>query len=355
MQATDVQANIDEAALVTLAAEFRGDLLGRDQVGYEEARRVWNGTINRNPVLIARCSGVADVIRAVDFARTQHLLVAVRGGAHHVAGDAVCDNGIVIDLSKMNAVHVDPTARLARVQAGARWRDVDHETQAFGLATVGGVVSSTGVSGLTLGGGIGWLMRKHGLTCDNLLSADLATADGRFLTASEENHPDLFWALRGGGGNFGVVTSFEFALHEVGPVLGGLALFGAEEAGTVLRGYRDLLHACPDELCTLPVFLHAPPEEWVPPEAHNAPALALVACWAGSIPGPRAFREGCWRGPRAIAPGSPPRWRSSARACWTSSRRWCRPSSSSRPSTRPTGPKGSRRSTNRPGEPASLG
>src|SRR5262245_21339927 len=215
---------------------FRGRLIHADHADYATARAVWNGTIDRRPRLIARCLGAADVVAAVRFARDHGLEIAIRGGGHNVAGTAVCDGGMVIDLSAMRAVRVDPKGRRAWVQGGALWGDVDHETQAHGLATTGGIVSHTGVGGLTLGGGVGWLMRKHGLTVDNLLAADVVTADGERLRASEDEHPELFWALRGGGGNFGVVTSFEFRLHPVGPtVMAGPILWDASDAGEVLR------------------------------------------------------------------------------------------------------------------------
>jgi FAD/FMN-containing dehydrogenase len=194
---------------------FRGDVIARDRNGYDDARALWNGTVDRRPRLIARCSGTADVAAAVRFARARGLEIAVRGGGHNVAGTAVCDDGIVIDLSAMRAIAVDPVERTALVQGGALWGDVDHKTQAHGLATTGGMVSHTGVGGLSLGGGLGWLMRKHGLTVDNLVEAELVTAEGDIIRASANDHPDLFWALRGGGGNFGVVSSFRFTLHPV--------------------------------------------------------------------------------------------------------------------------------------------
>src|SRR5262245_36357113 len=239
---------------------FRGDLITPDHRDYDDARAVWSGTVDRRPRLIARCSGTADVAAAVRFARDGDLEIAVRGGGHNVAGTAVCDDGIVIDLSAMRAVRVDPANRKAWVQGGALWGDVDHETQAHGLATTGGIVSHTGVAGLTLGGGVGWLMRKHGLTVDNLFAVDVVTADGELLRASDDEHPDLFWALRGGGGNFGVVTSFEFRLHSVGPaVLAGPILWDASKAREVLRFYRDFIRDTPDELGTIVRFGTAPP------------------------------------------------------------------------------------------------
>jgi FAD/FMN-containing dehydrogenase len=207
---------------------FRGQIIIAGHAGYDDARAIWNGAIDRYPRLIARCSGPADVAAAVRFARYHGLEVAVRGGGHNVAGTAVCDDGIVIDLSEMRAVWVDPASRTARVQGGALWGDVDHETQVHGLATTGGIVSHTGVAGLTLGGGLGWLMRKHGLTVDNLLAANVVTANGDMLRVSDDEHPDLFWALRGGGGNFGVVTSFDFRLHPVGPMSWPVRFFGTQ-------------------------------------------------------------------------------------------------------------------------------
>src|SRR5829696_769737 len=219
---------------------FRGELLRPQDPGYEDARKVWNGSISRFPALIARCAGVADVIAAVKFAKDNGLLVAVRGGGHSYPGHSVCDGGIVIDLSKMKGIRVDPEARTARVQPGALWGELDHETQAVGLATTGGFVSHTGVAGLTLGGGIGWLHRKHGLTIDQLLSVDLITAGGEFVKASETENAELFWGLRGGGGNFGIATEFEFRLHPVGPtVLAGAIFWPMEDAPALLRFYRE--------------------------------------------------------------------------------------------------------------------
>jgi FAD/FMN-containing dehydrogenase len=248
------------------------------------ARAIWNGTIDRRPQLIARCIGSADVVAAVRFAREHDLEIAIRGGGHNVAGTAVCDDGIVIDLSAMRGVRVDPASRRAWVQGGALWGDVDHETQAHGLATTGGIVSHTGVAGLTLGGGVGWLMRKHGLTIDNLLAVDIVTANGELLRASEDKHPDLFWALRGGGGNFGVVTSFEFQLRPVGPtVLAGPIFWDATDAGEVLRFYRDFIRDIPDEFGTVVRFGAAPPLPIIPEELHWRPVLMLGTCHAGPV------------------------------------------------------------------------
>ncbi len=279
-------------------AGFRGRLIDAEHADYATARALWNGAIDRRPRLIARCIGAADVVAAVRFARDHDLQIAIRGGGHNVAGTAVCDDGIVIDLSAMRAVRVDPAERRAWVQGGALWGDVDHETQVHGLATTGGIVSHTGVAGLTLGGGIGWLMRKHGLTVDNRLAVDVVTADGKLLRASDDEHPDLFWALRGGGGNFGVVTAFEFRLHCVGPtVLAGPILWDASAAGEVLRFYRDFVRDAPDELGTVVRFGTAPPLPGIPEHLHWRPVLLVGNCYAGPIEdgerhlGPlRAFR-----------------------------------------------------------------
>jgi FAD/FMN-containing dehydrogenase len=263
---------------------FDGQLIEPEHPDYDTARAVWNGAVARRPRLIARCTGAADVAAAVRYARANNLEIAIKGGGHNVAGTAVCDDGLVIDLSNMRAVLVDPTNRTARVQGGALWGDVDRETQAHGLATTGGIVSHTGVAGLTLGGGIGWLMRKHGLTVDNLVSADLVTADGDHVRASEDMHPDLFWALRGGGGNFGVVTSFEFRLHPVGPILlAGPLIWDAADAPEVLRLYRDLLGDAPDELGSVVRFGTAPPAPDFPEDLHWRPVMIINVCYAGSV------------------------------------------------------------------------
>ncbi|MFC5578305.1 FAD-binding oxidoreductase [Lysobacter niabensis] len=263
---------------------FHGQQITADHPDYDKARALWNGAIDRHPRLIARCSEIADVVAAVRFARDRGLEIAIRGGGHNVAGTAVCDEGIVIDLSAMRAVRVDPDRGTASVQGGALWGDVDQQTQAHGLATTGGIVSHTGVAGLTLGGGLGWLMRKHGLTIDNLLAADVVTADGERLRASQDQHPDLFWALRGGGGNFGVVTSFEFQLHAVGPtVLAGPILWDAGDAGQVLRFYRDFVRDAPDELGTVVRFGTVPPLPPIPRELHWRPVVLVGACYAGPV------------------------------------------------------------------------
>src|SRR5919112_1919616 len=230
---------LDDATVQDFTASLRGEVLRPTDEGYDEARTIHNGMIDRRPTLIARCAGVADVMASVRFARDQQLLVSVRGGGHGVAGFSVCDGGLMIDLSRMRGVRVDPARQTARAQGGATWGDFDHETQAFGLATTGGVARPTGVAGLTLGGGHGFLMRKHGLVCDNLLSVDLVTADGRLLTVSATEHDDLFWGLRGGGGNFGVATSFEYQLHPVSQLLAGLLIYPREKARDLGRLYRE--------------------------------------------------------------------------------------------------------------------
>jgi len=240
---------IEATMVAALGAQMRGSLLDRSHPAYDDSRAIWNAMIDRKPGLIARCAGAADVVSAVRFARDHGLLVAVRGGGHNIAGNAVCDGGVMIDLSAMKSVRVDPVAQRAWVEPGALLADVDKETQAFGLAVPTGINSTTGIAGLTLGGGFGWLTRKYGLTIDNLVSADVVTADGKLLRASATDNPDLFWAIRGGGGNFGIVTAFEFRLHRVGPqVLSGLIVHPFADAEAVLKEYRQAVAAAPDEL-----------------------------------------------------------------------------------------------------------
>jgi FAD/FMN-containing dehydrogenase len=270
---TGTQTVLRGSIVESFRASLRGSLLCAGDGGYDPARTVWNAMIDRRPALIARCQGAADVIGAVRFARTHDLLVSIRGGGHNVAGNAVSDGGLMIDLSPMRGIRVDPAKFVARTEAGALWSAFDHETQAEGLATTGGTVSHTGVAGLTLGGGLGWLMGKHGLTCDNLLAADIVTAEGDLVTVNQSENPDLFWAIRGGGGNFGVVTSFEFQLHPVGPtVLGGMVLYPLDQAGDVLRFYRDYARSSPDELTAFAVLLTTP-------DGH--PAIAVAVGWFG--------------------------------------------------------------------------
>jgi FAD/FMN-containing dehydrogenase len=240
-------------------AEFSGSLLRPTDDGYDEVRRVHNAMIDRRPALIARCRTTADVVAAVNAARDRELEISIRGGGHNVAGRAVTEGGLMIDLSPMKGVHVDPAARTARAQGGVTWGELNRETQLHGLAVTGGAISTTGIAGLTLGGGFGFLMGKHGLTVDNLLSVQVVTADGDVLTVSSGEHPDLFWALRGGGGNFGVVTSFEYRLHSVGPtVIGGAVVHPIEAAGDLFRLYRDVSAAFPDELVGYPALIHSP-------------------------------------------------------------------------------------------------
>jgi FAD/FMN-containing dehydrogenase len=265
-----------------LRTTFRGALLRPGEEGYDEARRVWNGEIDRRPALIARCAGADDVAAAVRFAGTHDLPVSVRGGGHAVAGHAVCDDGVMIDLSLMKAIAVDPERRVARAAGGVLWRELDRATQAFGLATPGGIISDTGIGGLTLGGGLGHLMRKHGLTVDNLVGAELVTADGEHVRTDAETEPELFWGLRGGGGNFGVVTAFEYRLHPVGPlVLGGSVFWALDDIPQVLRALREYAPEAPDELGITLAMMHAPPLPLLPPEHTGKPVLGLVLVWAG--------------------------------------------------------------------------
>jgi FAD binding domain/Berberine and berberine like len=269
--------------LDSLRQVIEGEVIRRGDAAYDEARRVWNGEIDRSPAMIVRCAGVSDVAAAVRFARERDLLVSVRGGGHGVGGHAVCDGGLVIDLSPMKAIEVEPSRRTARAEAGVLWGELDRETQAFGLATTGGVVTHTGIAGLTLGGGIGWLMRKHGATVDNLLSAEVVTSEGDVVTASAKEHPDLFWAIRGGGGNFGVVTSFEYRLHRVGPlVLAGPIFHSLDHAPELLRFYRDFIADAPDELTTIFNLRRAPTLPLLPPEVHGRPVAIVMVCYAGS-------------------------------------------------------------------------
>jgi FAD/FMN-containing dehydrogenase len=272
-----------------LVDRLRGRVIAPSDPGYDEARAVWNGMIDRRPALVARCTGTADVIAAVDFAREHHLTPTVKAGGHGVSGAAVSDGGLVIDVSEMREVTLDPHARRARVGAGATWGVVDHETQAFGLAVTGGVDSRTGVGGLTLGGGIGYLARPFGLTIDNLLSAQVVLADGRTVTASEDEEPDLFWALRGGGGRLGVVTSFEYRLHELGPeVMTAQVFHPIEAAGEALAFYREYLAGADDSIACYALFVTVPPVEPFPRHRHGRTALALIACHAGTLDEGRA-------------------------------------------------------------------
>jgi FAD/FMN-containing dehydrogenase len=280
---TETEA-IDGAEVTAFEESVRGQVVLPDDEGYDDARSVWNGMIDKRPAMIAQCAGVADVIASVNFAREHDLLLAVKAGGHSVAGNAVCDGGLVIDLSSMTSVRVDPTARTVRVEPGATMGDLDHETQAFGLATPGGMVSTTGVAGLTLGGGWGWLSRRFGLAVDNLRRVDVVTAAGELVHASEEENPDLFWALRGGGGNFGIVTAFEFDLNEVGPmVLGGMVMHPFEDAVDVLRFHREFTADAPDELACYAAIMTAPQAPFLPEVVHGGKVVVLAPCYSGSI------------------------------------------------------------------------
>ncbi|HVP14070.1 MAG TPA: FAD-binding oxidoreductase, partial [Terriglobales bacterium] len=298
---TDITLRTLEGTTTTLSAtevdalrgRLRGALCLPGEPGYEQARAIWNAMIDRKPALVVRAAGAADVIEAVRLARDRGLLLAVRGGGHNIAGNAVCDRGLMIDLSPMKSVRIDPQGRSARVEPGVTLGEFDREAQAFGLATPLGINSTTGVAGLTLGGGFGWLSRKHGLTVDNLLGADVVTADGTLVHASMRENPDLFWALRGGGGNFGVVTSFEYELHPVGPeVLSGLIVHPFSGARQLLDGYRRVVAAAPPELTAWVVMRKAPPLPFVPAEYHGKEVLVFAACYAGDME----------RGRKAVAP-----------------------------------------------------
>jgi FAD/FMN-containing dehydrogenase len=266
--------SLDDTVVQDFTASLRGEVLRPTDEGYDETRKIHNGMIDRRPTLIARCAGVADVIAAVRFARDQQLLVSVRGGGHSLPGFSVSDGGLMIDLSRMRGVRVDAARQTARADGGVTWGDFDHETQAFGLATTGGLVRQTGIAGLTLGGGHGFLMRKYGLACDNLLSVDLVTAEGRLLTASADENADLFWGLRGGGGNFGVATSFEYRLHQVGPVLGGVLIYPLARAKEIFRIYRDITSAAPDDLNMHAVLATLP---------DGTQVAAVPVCYTGPI------------------------------------------------------------------------
>jgi FAD/FMN-containing dehydrogenase len=266
-----------------LRKQARGEVITPDDGGYEEARKVYNAMIDRRPRVVIRCADPGDVMMAVDFARENQLDLAVRGGEHSVPGFGTVDDGVVIDLSDMRDVFVDPDRRTARSQGGATWGDFNDAAHAFGLATTGGIISTTGVGGLTLGGGIGYLARGFGLSIDNLLSADVVTADGRSIVASESENADLFWAIRGGGGNFGVVTSFEFRLHPVKEVYGGPMFYEVDDAATVLRFYREFILDAPEEFGGFPAWQIAPPLPFIPEDRHGDTFLAFVACWAGPL------------------------------------------------------------------------
>ena len=275
---------IESGAVEDLRASLRGEVVGPGDPGYDEHRKVWNGSIDRRPGLIARCAGVADVRAAVRFGREHGLVVAVRGGGHSFPGLSVCNGGLLIDLGPMRGIRVDPDAGTVRAQAGVLLGELDRETQAFGMAVPSGIVTHTGLAGLTLGGGIGWIMRKHGLTIDQLASVDVVTAEGEFVKASEDHNSDLFWGVRGGGGNFGIVTDFELRLTPLGPdVMAGAVFWPMEDAPEVLRFYRDWIADCPDALMTIVGQRKAPALPVVPPDLVGRRVLAVAACYAGPV------------------------------------------------------------------------
>jgi FAD/FMN-containing dehydrogenase len=277
---TSTQSNV---LARSFASAFGGTVLTRDDEPYDSARAIWNGTVDGHPALIARCRSTEDIAAAVNLTREAGLPLAVRAGGHSVAGLSTCDDGVVIDLSPMRGVSIDPVRRIATVQPGATWADFDTVAAVHGLATTGGLISSTGVAGLTLGGGIGWLQRKYGLSCDNLVAADLVTASGDFVHASETGHEGLLWGLRGGGGNFGIVSRFEFALHPVSTILGGLMLFPLARGKEVLTALREWAVGAPDEASLLAAISTAPPEPFVPAELMGQKVLAIVGCWCGDL------------------------------------------------------------------------
>ena len=290
---TGTDVALDDSTVEEFGSSLHGTLLRVEDTDYNEARSLWNGMISKKPALIVRCANVDDVVKAVDFARENELLVAVRGGGHGVAGSAVCEGGLVVDLSSMKSIQVDPGRRTVRAEGGVTIGELDKETQTYGLATPMGVVSETGIAGLTLGGGIGWLRRKHGLSCDNLLSVELVTADGRLLKASESENPDLFWGIRGGvGGNFGVVTSFEYRLHPVGPeVMFCLVFHDGKRMEEALRFYREYAQAASEEISSFVICGTVPSEEPFPEEAHGDPYVLFGALYAGEVEeGERATR-----------------------------------------------------------------
>src|SRR5215216_580556 len=287
------KTTVSAAAIESLAGQQRGRVLDARDASYDEARAIWNAMIDRRPGLIVQCVGATDVVNAVRFARDNKLLVAVRGGGHNIAGHAVCDGGLMIDLSLMKAIRVDPVGRTARASGGVLWRELDRATQQAGLATTGGIISHTGVAGLTLGGGLGHLMRKHGLTVDNLLSVDLVTSDAERIHVNAETDPELFWGLKGGGGNFGIATAFEYRLHPVGPiVLGGPIFWSLADAPQVLRFLRDFAPEAPDELGITIALRLAPPIPFLAPDRYGTPVIGLVLVWAGDAA----------EGQKAIAP-----------------------------------------------------
>jgi FAD/FMN-containing dehydrogenase len=282
---------MSEITLAQLQERVRGEVVTPDSDAYDEARKVYNAMIDRRPRVVVRAADAGDVMAAVDFARENELDLAVRGGSHSVPGFGTCDDGVVVDLGGMRGVRVDVAKQTARAEGGVTWGAFNHATHAFGLATTGGIISTTGIGGLTLGGGIGYLARGLGLSADNLVSADVVTADGRFLVASANENEDLFWALRGGGGNFGVVTSFEYRLHPLKDVYGGPMFFELDQAETVLRFYREFIRSAPEQLGAFSAFQIAPPLPFIPEERHGDTFVIVVACWAGPLDeGERALK-----------------------------------------------------------------
>ncbi|MFC2053405.1 FAD-binding oxidoreductase [Chloroflexota bacterium] len=275
---------LDNILVESLGERLQGEIIRPSDAGYDDTRSIWNAMIDKYPVLIARATNSDDVIEAVNFARNNNLLLSVRGSGHNVSGSAVCDGGLMIDLSLMKDIHVDPEGGTASAQPGVVFGEMDQATQPYGLAAPGGIVSETGIAGLTLGGGFGWLTRKHGFTSDNLISAEIVTADGELLTANATENPDLFWGIRGGGGNFGIATSFKYQLHPVGPeVLAGMVIHPLDAAGDVLRFFRDFTASTPEELGAAAVFLLAPPAPFIPQELHGKPVLAIIVCYVGHV------------------------------------------------------------------------
>ncbi|HET6444839.1 MAG TPA: FAD-binding oxidoreductase [candidate division Zixibacteria bacterium] len=282
--ASNLKVALDDAAIEGLQGRFQGEIIRQSDSGYDAARSIWNAMIDKYPALIARCTSSDDVNEAVNFARETGMLLSVRGSGHNVAGSAVCDGGLMIDLSLMKDIQVDPDRSTAKAQPGVVFGEMDKATQPYGLAAPGGIVSETGIAGLTLGGGFGWLSRKHGFSCDSLISAEIVTAGGELLTASESENSDLFWGIRGGGGNFGIVTSFEFQLHPVGPeVLAGMMLYRLEDASSVLRFFREYTASAPEELGSATVFLVAPPAPFIPEELHGKPVLSIITSYIGGV------------------------------------------------------------------------
>jgi FAD/FMN-containing dehydrogenase len=278
-----VVAAIDSTGIDELRAALRGPAVTPGDAAYEEARAVYNGMIDRRPAVVVRCADAGDVMAAVNYARAQGADLSIRGGGHSAPGFGTNDGGVVIDLSPMKGIRVDPKAKTVRAQGGCTWGDLNHAAHAFGLATTGGIISTTGIAGLTLGGGIGYLTRGCGLSLDNLLSADVVTADGQFVVASERENADLFWALRGGSGNFGVVTSFEFRLHPIKDIVTGIFIYPLDKGRDVLRFFREYIQTAPEEIGAFPAFLIAPPLPFLPEDAHGKTFCGIVACWSGAV------------------------------------------------------------------------